>query len=261
MEKVRHDAIDSERIFASIADRGIDWTWARIHGAATLVWYDCRNQSINIITNGKRPFSYAFTSGERFFFASEGWMIEKLVYRKLTNADKDLKLNHPRVDVHYSIKIGKKNKLAWSSRKLDPPTYKRQAAQSYYRSGKDWLEEEDDVFGTHYVPSWDRHWKPQHQKNQKPLFPNRDNSDRKEYADRLKNWFGKNGNSGATENDDNKVTMKNGMEITREEYDKSTKDCMWCAEAVGWGDAVIYDADSVVCSECYEIGVELGLCA
>lgn len=73
---------DSENIFHMVNEKGIDDTWKNIDGSAALVFWDKKDRTLNMITDGKRPMSYVMTKdGEGVFYASEYWMIAAVCAR------------------------------------------------------------------------------------------------------------------------------------------------------------------------------------
>ena len=71
-------ATDSQSIAYAISAEGIDWTWGGLDGAASLVWHDRENNTVNFITNGERPLFFGTTKGDRLLLiASESWMIRE----------------------------------------------------------------------------------------------------------------------------------------------------------------------------------------
>lgn len=55
--------VDSDNICYMIDKIGIAEAWKRIDGAATLVYYNAREQSLNIISNNQRPFEFSWVNG------------------------------------------------------------------------------------------------------------------------------------------------------------------------------------------------------
>lgn len=73
--KEKYD-VDSKAIFATIANRGIDATWKDFIGAASLVWWDTKDETINFARNGERPMFFAKNEADNtLIWASEEWMI------------------------------------------------------------------------------------------------------------------------------------------------------------------------------------------
>jgi predicted glutamine amidotransferase len=91
-------ATDSEGICYAIDRKGISWAWKNLNGSASLIWYDNRSDKVNILTNGKRPLFFGYTSDKKHvLIASEIWMIEatadryKLELEKNTKGDNAIK--------------------------------------------------------------------------------------------------------------------------------------------------------------------------
>lgn len=113
---------DSECIANAINSFGIKETWRAINGAATLVWWDDNEKTLNFASNGKRPMAFcSLENFEGFVFSSERWTLQAAAMRngvKLKDADKNMK---PKDDVHYKITFNtKKNKIEWTSEELEP---------------------------------------------------------------------------------------------------------------------------------------------
>tara|TARA_Y100000310_G_scaffold33171_1_gene31366 strand:- start:287 stop:1381 length:1095 start_codon:yes stop_codon:yes gene_type:complete len=67
---------DSETITYSISKVGIDKTWENLNGAAMLVWWDRKEQTLNFISNEKRPFHFVYTKDKDcLMWASEFGML------------------------------------------------------------------------------------------------------------------------------------------------------------------------------------------
>ena len=83
---------DSETIAYSIAQKGVDETWKNLNGAATLTYWDKGDESLNFVSNGKRPFHFAYTEGQKsIVWASESWMLRGACKRR------DIKLHDDQV--------------------------------------------------------------------------------------------------------------------------------------------------------------------
>lgn len=70
---------DSESIAYAIAEKGIEWTWRNLDGAAAIIYWDAKDKALRFITNGDRPlvFNYSMTK-EHLFIGSETWMLEEV---------------------------------------------------------------------------------------------------------------------------------------------------------------------------------------
>lgn len=116
---------DSECIANAINSFGIKETWRCLNGAATLVWWDEDEKTLNVISNGKRPMAFgSLENFEGFVFSSERWTFEAAAMRngiKLHEPDKKLK---PTDNVHYKLWYNsKKNLVEWTSEELENYKY------------------------------------------------------------------------------------------------------------------------------------------
>lgn len=69
--------VDSDNIFYSMSQIGVDDTIAKTHGAFALTWYDAEQETMNFIRNDERPLFLAETEDSKtVFWASERWMLE-----------------------------------------------------------------------------------------------------------------------------------------------------------------------------------------
>lgn len=69
---------DSEAIARCIADHGIEITWSVIEGAATLVWWNDEEKTLNVLSNNERPFfMQPLKSNDGIVWSSERWMLQQ----------------------------------------------------------------------------------------------------------------------------------------------------------------------------------------
>lgn len=74
---------DSEAIFASINDIGVEATIAQMSGAWALIWFDRRDHTLNMLNNGKRPLHYCYSEDRcTLIWASELEMLRYVMLRK-----------------------------------------------------------------------------------------------------------------------------------------------------------------------------------
>lgn len=108
---------DSEQIAYSISQKGIDWVYPRLYGAYALVFWDNKEKTLNMVTNGQRPLQYGYSdNGKYLVWASRGWMI----LGAMTEAREKLEKNvwHPLgKDVLYTFSLEGK-KITQKERKL-----------------------------------------------------------------------------------------------------------------------------------------------
>lgn len=113
---------DSEGIAYSINKHGIEHTWKRMRGAAALAWWDSKDKTINLITNGQRPICIAYsTDEEQVIWASEKWMIEAAAER---NKCQIKPIFSPKSNWLFQFSYDKdKKKVEGISTELEPVTY------------------------------------------------------------------------------------------------------------------------------------------
>ena len=114
-------ATDSECIFNAIDQIGIDKTWALLHGAAALVWWNSEEESLNLLTNEQRPLHFAHVKKPSgLFWASEPWTISAAAGRD--NRDFDMeKIYFCRKNWLRTIKFVN-NEIVETARELKPYT-------------------------------------------------------------------------------------------------------------------------------------------
>jgi predicted glutamine amidotransferase len=113
---------DSEGIIYAISKRGIDAVWEELDGAAALMYWDNRDKTLNIITNGRRPLSFAASKDAKMvLFASEGWMVTGVAGRHDIELDKVWKPNpHMLFSFQYDSKT---RQISYSHRKLKEKSF------------------------------------------------------------------------------------------------------------------------------------------
>lgn len=80
---------DSEAIFNSINEQGIEKTLGLLHGAWALTYWDSRDDTLNFIRNKERPLYYAFnTAHTTIFWASEEGLLHWILGRNGIKYDK-----------------------------------------------------------------------------------------------------------------------------------------------------------------------------
>tara|TARA_Y100001951_G_C11298065_1_gene277566 strand:- start:21066 stop:22280 length:1215 start_codon:yes stop_codon:yes gene_type:complete len=68
--------VDSENIFHSVQQQGLEDTLAILDGAYALTYWDKRTHQFVVVRNNERPLYYALSKDEKtLFYASEAWMI------------------------------------------------------------------------------------------------------------------------------------------------------------------------------------------
>lgn len=67
---------DSESICHAINQIGIEKTYPLIDGALTLAFWDNKDKTFNLVSNGKRPMNFVYSEDKHtIFLASEHWML------------------------------------------------------------------------------------------------------------------------------------------------------------------------------------------
>lgn len=78
--------IDSKKVFYTISEKGIDYTWERLMGAASLVWWDDKESTLNFIRNDQRPmFTLYDEFSKTLYWASESAMLTLAFVRNRKN--------------------------------------------------------------------------------------------------------------------------------------------------------------------------------
>jgi predicted glutamine amidotransferase len=82
--------VDSQALINTIATRGIDKTWKSFYGAASVVYWDDNEKTLNIIRNEQRPLYVIWSKkGDAIFWASEEWMIYTAAGRNNVDLNKN----------------------------------------------------------------------------------------------------------------------------------------------------------------------------
>ena len=111
-------SVDSENIIYSINKEGIENTWKNIDGAAALVWYDIKTDTLNIIRNKERPFFYAFsTKGDSVYGSSEKHIMIAALERNNISYKGPIELP---VNECHTFTIDKEDKVQCHIKKLSP---------------------------------------------------------------------------------------------------------------------------------------------
>ncbi len=116
---------DSEAIFNHISSGNIKDTWKKLDGAAVLVWWDRRDNTLNLISNDKRSFWFGFTDDNKCcFWASEKWMLQGI---SLRNSIKLKNIASPKEHCHWKFSLNPQTReIIYDFEKLEyyvPPVY------------------------------------------------------------------------------------------------------------------------------------------
>lgn len=113
---------DSESVCIHLAEQGVESMWSNLDGAAALVWFDEKANSLNFLRNLQRPLVFLFTEDEKnLIWASEEWMIDRAVtYWGLKNVNKTSM--RPNADAHLSFTQSGNGKIQCGTEILKPCT-------------------------------------------------------------------------------------------------------------------------------------------
>jgi predicted glutamine amidotransferase len=91
---------DSEAIFSTINEHGLNKTMNLVSGAWALIWFDKRNKTLNFLRNDKRPLHYAYSKDRcTLVWASEVEMLKYVLERNHKDIYKD-EFYQPTKDTH-----------------------------------------------------------------------------------------------------------------------------------------------------------------
>ena len=106
-------ATDSMTLFAAMARGGVRETIEATEGAYALVWWNEEDATLNFLRNNQRSLYYAFSEDfKKMFWASEPWMLNVAVGRKMKLADLSAKGDDPcytapfEEDTWFRVKVG-----------------------------------------------------------------------------------------------------------------------------------------------------------
>jgi len=86
--------VDSQLAASLLNIYGVEETLRRISGAFTFIWFDIAEKKIKIIRNEERPLYMAYsTKDQRFYFASEGMMLQWVLSRNKVDYDKIISIS------------------------------------------------------------------------------------------------------------------------------------------------------------------------
>jgi asparagine synthetase B (glutamine-hydrolysing) len=118
---------DSEAITYAIAKEGVDFAWKNLDGAATLVWWNKDDSTLNILRNHQRPLHFMYTKDrDCIIWASEAWMLRGVCARRGIKIEDD-QMWYPTPDTLFSYSIDdgevvstarKLEKFSWVGRNL-----------------------------------------------------------------------------------------------------------------------------------------------
>lgn len=129
--------VDSENICYSINKLGIEKTWELIDGAATLVYYNGKNRTLNVISNKERPFHFAWINGgDCLIWCSDNDYLKASIDRNPVYIHTKQDTYDLEKDFLYSFSYKKKGGLSYTKRKLEPF---REPGYSGSTMGQHWI--------------------------------------------------------------------------------------------------------------------------
>lgn len=97
--------VDSEALYNHMEKKGLESLLKTMNGAWALVWWDGRDETLNILRNKERSLYVAsLNAGGVIFWASEKWMLEVALSRNNLPVKEITAVTE---DVHFAIPIGK----------------------------------------------------------------------------------------------------------------------------------------------------------
>lgn len=121
---------DSEAIFATINEFGIEEAMKRVQGAYALVWYDKRDDTLNFLRNDKRPLHYCYSEDRKtLVWASESDMLRYVMGRR-NKKSQDSELWSVTKDCHYKWKVP-----AFTTQKFESPSKTKREGKSPVYAG------------------------------------------------------------------------------------------------------------------------------
>jgi len=110
---------DSETILNSINQHGPEKTWAKLDGAAALIWWNLDEGVMNMLRNKERTLHFAYTKNrDAVFYASESWMLEVIELRHNIKLDE---IRSPSPNFHFKFKWDNvKKEVSHVSKQLTP---------------------------------------------------------------------------------------------------------------------------------------------
>lgn len=159
LPNLKNFAVDSQGLASAINTLGIKEAIARTHGSYAIIYYNQKDNTLNMIRNGERPLAMAVNQTfSRIFFASEPRMLKWILNRN-NIPDNEIEIGMLKEDIHYT----------WHPKELQPKMEKMEGAKIYTtfnRGSIPW----SDALETEMIDPWDMDNRmsklPEHQKQQ-----------------------------------------------------------------------------------------------
>ena len=226
---------DTELLYDVLSRTSPQTIWSNITGAATLVWLDTEDNSVNFASNGKRPFFYWLSPAKRLFFASEPWMLVVAICRIFETYEvSPVKLEKNK---HYKVTRSGRNSSGMTNHIVQHDLKESEIQWEAFYRGNEY---------SHYTPHRHRY--------QYPSEKNR--NDQKTPAILLPD--------GATSplvpegNQESKHTQlpksiqrEDGTTITSDEFLELR--CSFCQDPLIYDNCTLHAADLQLCDECWTV--------
>lgn len=229
--------VDSQAVFAGIAELGLKKTIELLTGAWALTWYDTKEETINFLRNKERPLWYAYSKEfDKLFWASEWPMIEAAThmgsgYELFLEPDTGYNFFETEPDVHYCWNVNDLKKGSKSRPKAKAKTIKGRAAPVAAADNHSPFERRGNPMG----------FQVERQTSGTGNSTNLTNTSGTSSPLLIRHVMGDSGNP-------------LGGFVSREKFDEIAKfGCSWCQTDVEYGDVGIslYERDDVLlCSDC-----------
>lgn len=122
--------VDSDNIFHSISEVGVDDTVKKLCGAFALTWWDSEQETMNFVRNNERPLHICISeNGKTIYWASEPWMLE--VTLKIAGV-KHHPIFEPAPGQLFSYNI----QISYNPKELDPVKVRDLELHKYYIPAK-----------------------------------------------------------------------------------------------------------------------------
>jgi predicted glutamine amidotransferase len=145
-------AVDSEAIAHLLYEEpDVAKALSKINGAYALVWYDTRNDTLNLIKNDERPLCIVDFSDGTVMFGSEGNILICAAGRNKIPT-KDFNFTHCASDVLYQYTFSRRGGVVATTEKLTitPPTSMMEYVDGYYCVGNNYYRANKDDWVTNY---------------------------------------------------------------------------------------------------------------
>lgn len=251
--------VDSEAMTYAIANLGIKEAWKKFNGAAAITYWDSKDGSLNIASNGKRSLFFGFLQNrDGVMWSSEPWTVRAAMMRNHLSLDEGV-MEAPDDNVLYTFWYDKKSqKMQLDTTKLQKWEYvydndewrTRHSHHTAYDQCRLPAPRNNNVIDLRVTPKEEN--KTQHA----PFTPvSQTNSASSTNISRP-------GSSQIGMNDDPyQRTEVRKKDISEGEFHTRYKQCMHCAESLEFEfeESVIIDNDHAVCNDCFETAEAYGM--